>query len=78
MTKVESKIRSIIAEQLNIDEEDVKAEASLLDDLGADSLDITEVMMSFEEEFDIEISDEDLAKVRTVQDITTYINERVS
>ena len=62
-------------EQLGVDEEDVKPEASFVDDLNADSLDLVELIMSLEEEFGTEISDEDAEKIRTVQDAVDYIDE---
>ena len=69
------KVFSIIAEQLGIDEEDIKLEASFVDDLGADSLDIVELVMALEEEYDIEIPDEDAEKIQTVQDAINYIKD---
>ena len=77
MMTVEEKVREIIAEQLQIDIEEVKPEASFIDDLGADSLDTVELVMAFEEEFDIEIPDEDAEKIRTVQDAINYIKSKV-
>ena len=70
---VEEKIRKIIAEQLAVSEEEVKPEASFVDDLGADSLDQVELVMALEEEFSIEISDEDAEKIKTVQDTLKYV-----
>ena len=63
----------IIEEQLGVDPERIKPEASFIDDLGADSLDIVELVMAMEEEFDLEIPDEDAEKLKTVQDVTSYI-----
>ena len=68
------KVKKIIVEQLGVDEEEVTAQASFVDDLGADSLDTVELVMAFEEEFDIEIPDEDAEKITTVQDAVTYID----
>ncbi len=70
---VEDKVKKIIAEKLSVDLEEVVPAASFVDDLGADSLDLVELIMSMEEEFDIDISDEDAEKLVTVQDAITYI-----
>ena len=70
------KIKKIIEEQLGVDSERVKIEASFIDDLGADSLDIVELVMAMEEEFDLEIPDEDAEKLRTVQDVHNYLTEK--
>lgn len=70
---IEPKIKKIIEEQLGVEGERVKPEASFIDDLGADSLDIVELVMAMEEEFDIEIPDEDAEKLKTVQDVTSYV-----
>jgi acyl carrier protein len=67
------KIKSVIAEQLSIDEEEIAIESSFIDDLGADSLDIVELIMALETEFDIEIPDEDAEKIATVGDVVEYI-----
>jgi acyl carrier protein len=72
------KIKKIIADQLGIDEDDVVPEASFIDDLGADSLDIVELIMAFEEEFDLEIPDEDAEKIKTVQDVIDYIKNHTA
>ncbi len=69
------KVKSIIVEQLGVEEEDIKMEASFVDDLGADSLDIVELVMALEEEFDLEIPDEDAEKIRTVGEAVKYIQE---
>ena len=69
------KIKSIIVEQLGVEEDDVKMDASFVDDLGADSLDIVELIMALEEEFDLEIPDEDAEKIRTVGDAVKYIQD---
>ncbi|MEW6671573.1 MAG: acyl carrier protein [Thermodesulfobacteriota bacterium] len=71
---VEDKVRKIIAEKLSVELEEVVPEASFVDDLGADSLDLVELIMSMEEEFDIDISDEDAEKLVTVKDAIDYIN----
>jgi acyl carrier protein len=70
---VEDKVKKIIAEKLSVDMEEVVPEASFVDDLGADSLDLVELIMSMEEEFDIDISDEDAEKLVTVKDAIEYI-----
>ena len=70
---VSDKVKSIIVEQLGVDEEEVTPDASFVDDLGADSLDTVELVMAFEEEFDLEISDEEAEKIRTVGDVVAYI-----
>ena len=67
------KIKAIVAEQLGVDEDKVTADASLVDDLGADSLDTVELIMAFEEEFEVEIPDEEAQKIKTVQDVIDYI-----
>lgn len=72
------KIKRIIAEQLGIDEDEVVPEASFIDDLGADSLDIVELIMAFEEEFDLEIPDEDAEKIKTVQNAIDYIKNHTA
>jgi acyl carrier protein len=73
MASVEEKVKHIIVEQLGVDEEEVKAEASFVDDLGADSLDVVELVMALEEEFGLEISDEDAEKLTTVKHAVDYI-----
>ncbi|MBC7466608.1 MAG: acyl carrier protein [Bdellovibrio sp.] len=70
---VNAKVKDIIVEQLGVDPEKVKSEASFVDDLGADSLDIVELVMAMEEEFDLEIPDEDAEKLKTVNDVQTYL-----
>lgn len=67
------KVKDIIVEELGIDPERVKMEASFIDDLGADSLDIVQLVMAIEEEFNIDIPDEDVEKLRTVQDVQSYL-----
>jgi acyl carrier protein len=73
MAGIEERVKSIIIEQLGVAEEEVVPEASFIDDLGADSLDLVELTMAFEEEFGIEIPDEEAAKLRTVGDAIRYI-----
>ena len=70
------KIKSIVADQLGVDESQVTEDASFVDDLGADSLDTVELIMAFEEEFDVEIPDEDAQKITTVKDVIDYINAK--
>lgn len=70
------KIKDIIVEQLGVDPEKVKTEASFIDDLGADSLDIVELVMAMEEEFDLEIPDEDAEKLKTVNDVQEYLAKK--
>ena len=71
---LEDKVKKIIAEKLSVDLEEIVPDASFVDDLGADSLDLVELIMSMEEEFDIEISDEDAEKLVSVKDALEYIN----
>ena len=75
--KVTQRLKEIIAEQLGISEEEIVPEASFVDDLGADSLDLVELIMALEEEFDTEISDEEAEKIQTVQDAINYIAENI-
>lgn len=70
-----NKVKAIIVDQLGVEEGDVSAESSFIDDLGADSLDIVELIMALEEEFNIEVPDEDAEKLQTVQDAVNYIKE---
>ncbi len=76
--ELKKQVIGIISEQLGLDEEEIKLEASFVDDLGADSLDIVELVMALEEEYGIEIPDEDAEKIKTVQDAITYIQEHTS
>ena len=71
--EVEEKVKSIIVEQLGIEESEVELESSFIDDLGADSLDTVELVMAFEEEFDLEIPDEEAEKITTVKDAVDHI-----
>ena len=71
------KIKGIIAEQLGVDEEDVKMETHLMKDLEADSLDAVEIIMAIEDDFDIEVPDEDAEKFQTVNDIISYVEARI-
>ena len=73
---IEERVKKIIVEQLGVKEEDVKPEASCVEDLGADSLDTVELIMAFEEEFDVEIPDEDAQKIKTVKDVMEYIESK--
>jgi acyl carrier protein len=73
---ISPKVKDIIVEQLGVDPEKVKPEASFIDDLGADSLDIVELVMAMEEEFDIEIPDEDAEKLKTVSDVSGYLQKK--
>jgi acyl carrier protein len=76
MAAVDEKVKQIIVEQLGVEEAEVTSSASFVDDLGADSLDTVELVMAFEEAFDIEIPDEDAEKIRTVQDAVNYIGSK--
>jgi len=76
--KTYERLKKIVVEQLCVDEADVKPEASFVDDLNADSLDLVELIMSLEEEFGMEISDEDAEKIKSVGDAQEYIEEHVA
>ncbi len=73
IVEIKNRIVEIVANQLGIEEEDVTAEASVIDDLGADSLDVVELVMALEEEFDLEIPDEEAEKITKVQNIFDYM-----
>ena len=75
---LEERVTEIIVEQLGVSKEEVVPEASFIDDLGADSLDIVELVMAMEEEFDIEIPDEDAERIQTIADAVSYIRERAT
>lgn len=78
MTKsIEERVKEIICEQLGVEEEEVTPKAKFIEDLGADSLDTVELVMAFEEEFDLEIPDEDAEKISTVGDAIQYIKDSV-
>ena len=70
------KVRDILVNQLDVEEEKVTMEASITDDLGADSLDVVDLVMSLEEEFDVEIPDDQVEKIKTVGDIVKYVEEK--
>ena len=74
MNTIEDRVKKIIVEQLGVKEEEVKSEASFVDDLGADSLDTVELVMALEEEFDTDIPDEDAEKITTVQSAVDYVS----
>ncbi|MBI3186177.1 MAG: acyl carrier protein [Myxococcales bacterium] len=73
-TQIETKVKSIIADQLGVGEDEIKPESSFIEDLGADSLDIVELVMAMEEEFEVEIPDEEAENIKTVGDAINYIN----
>jgi acyl carrier protein len=77
-SSVEQKVKQIIVEQLGVDESQVDMNASFVDDLGADSLDIVELVMAFEEAFELEIPDEDAEKITTVKDAVEYIENKTA
>jgi acyl carrier protein len=77
MSDVAEKVKDIIVEELGVEREKLTAEASFMEDLGADSLDTVELVMAFEKEFDIDIPDEDAEKLRTVGDALKYLNEKL-
>jgi acyl carrier protein len=77
MSATEDRVAEIIVEQLGITREEIVPEASFIDDLGADSLDIVELVMAMEEMFDIEIPDDDAEKIQTIGDAFSYVKERL-
>lgn len=77
MSTVESRVKKVVVNQLNVKEEDLKNDASFVDDLGADSLDTVELVMALEEEFDTEIPDEEAEKIATIQDAIDYIESHL-
>ncbi len=74
--EIPAKVKEVIVEQLGVDAEKVRSDASFIDDLGADSLDIVELVMAMEEEFDIEIPDEEAEKLKTVSDVVSYLQTK--
>ena len=76
MSTIEERVKKIVVEQLGVKEDEVTNNASFVDDLGADSLDVVELVMGLQEEFDVEIPDEDAEKISTVEDAVKYIDEK--
>ncbi len=77
MSEKEGKIKQIIAEKLGVSEDKITPQSSFIDDLGADSLDQVELIMAFEDEFDVEIPDEDAEKMKTVKDAMEYLDSKI-
>jgi acyl carrier protein len=77
MSNVEEKVKDIIVEELGVEREKLKSDASFMEDLGADSLDTVELVMAFEKEFDIDIPDEEAEKLRTVGDAMNYLHQKI-
>jgi acyl carrier protein len=77
MSDVEVKVKDIIVEELGVEREKLKSDASFMEDLGADSLDTVELVMAFEKEFDIDIPDEEAEKLRTVGDAMNYLHQKI-
>jgi len=75
---LEQRVKDLVISQLGVEASKVNNDSSFIDDLGADSLDTVELVMAFEEEFDLEISDEDAQKMRTVQDVIGYLKDKVT
>ena len=78
MSEVQDKIKQIIVDELGVDEAEVTENARFIEDLGADSLDTVELVMAFEEEFSVEVPDEDAEKLQTVGDVVKYIEEKTA
>ena len=76
--EIAAQVKRIIKEQLDVDEKDIKPESTFIDDLGADSLGLVELVLAFEEAFEIDIPDEDTEKIRTVQDAVSYIEKHLN
>ena len=76
--KIEAEVTRIIKDQLDVDEKDIRPESTFIDDLGADSLGLVELVLAFEESFEIDIPDEDTEKIRTVQDAIDYITQNAT
>lgn len=76
--ELQTKVKAIIVDQLGVEEDKVKDDSTFIDDLGADSLDIVELIMAFEEEFDLDIPDEDAEKITAVKDVVSYIKGHMS
>lgn len=77
LAEVQAKLKEIVVDRLNVEEDQIKPESSFVEDLGADSLDIVELIMGIEEEFDIEISDDDAEKLTTVGEALDYIKAKI-
>jgi len=77
MSEVLDKVKEIVVDQLGVDEEEVKPNSAFVDDLGADSLDVVELVMALEEEFNLEIPDEDAERISTVSEAVSYIEEKL-
>lgn len=71
-------VKNIIAEQLDLDADDITMQASIMEDLGADSLDVVEILIAFEDEFDVKLPEEEVEKLKTVGDIVKYIEDRMA
>ena len=78
MENIKAKVKEILAEQLGVEEDEIKADSKLVDDLGGDSLDLVELIMAFEEEYGLEISDEDAEKINKVQDVLDYLAQHAN
>lgn len=71
------KIRTILSEQLDIDEDDITMDSAIAEDLGADSLDVVDMIMAIEDEFEVEITDDDIENIKTVGDVVNFISDRI-